>query len=437
MTATGSEIAALANTAIGTPYVWAGNSLSKGVDCSGLVQQVYGAYGVQLPRTTYNQINVGAQVGLAQLRVGDLVFFDTDGTVKGPDHVGIYIGGGKFIHAPRTGSTVKVSSLSDSYYSQRFMAGRRIPGVVTSGNDTAPEQLAQISQQTALQPKTGQELSETYGMSYSFFSSQPELKKLLGRAVKEQWSPEAWTAHLKNSTWWKETSESRRQAQIMAKTDPATYKANMEAARAALAAQAVQMGAVLSTQALEQGARSVVTLGWNDAQVQNFLGSYIDFNDKHVIGGQAGATYKAIAGEAYAQGVKLSDQAIRNQVAYIGRGMMSLQDALGQIQEHAAGAYPAFADQIMAGQKMADVASPYTQIMARELDLPETGLNPFDPKVTAALNRMNGKGEPEPMSLTDFTTQIRDSPDWRKSPTALGNAMTVGRQVLKDMGMVS
>lgn len=437
MTARGSEIADLALTARGTPYVWGGNSLSKGVDCSGLVQQVYGAMGISLPRTTYNQINVGAQVAIGQLRVGDLVFFDTDKSTNGPDHVGIYIGGGKFVHAPRTGDVVKVSSLADSYYANRFMGGRRIPGVVTNGNDTAPEQLAQIGQQQALEPKTGQELAETYGMSYSFFSSQPELKKLLGQAVKEQWAPDVWTAHLKNTKWWRETSESRRQAQILQKTDPATYKANMEAARASLAAAAVQMGAILSTKALEQGAKSVVTLGWNDAQIQNFLGQYIDFNAKHVIGGQAGAAYKAIAGEAYAQGVKLSDQTIRNQVAYIGRGLMTLQDALGQIQEQAAGAYPAYADQIMAGQKMADIASPYAQAMAKELDMPYSAVSPFDSKIKSALNRTNDKGMPEPLSLTDFTAQLRGGEDWRKTPAAIGTTMTVANQVLKNMGLVS
>lgn len=437
MTATGDEIAQLARTALGTQYVWGGNSLSSGVDCSGLVQQVYGQLGIAMPRTTYNQINVGASVGMGDLRVGDLVFFDTDKSMKGPDHVGIYIGGGQFIHAPRTGDVVKVSSLADSYYAQRFMGGRRIPGVITNGNDTSPEQLAQVSQQQALEPKTAQELAETYGMSYSFFSSQPELKKLLGSAVAEQWSPDRWTAELKNTKWWKDTSESRRQAQILQKTDPATYKANLAAARASLEAQAVQMGAILSPRALDQGAQSVMTLGWNDAQIQNFLGQYIGFNDQHVIGGQAGAAYKAIAGEAYAQGVQLSDQTIKNQVAYIGRGLTSLQDVLGSIQQQAAGAYPAFAPQLQAGAKMADIASPYVETLAKELDLPQGSVNLTDSRVKAALNRRTQDGSFEPMSLSDFTAQVRSDPAWSKTDAAMGSVMNVGHEVLKSMGLVS
>lgn len=434
---TGDEIAGLAQTAIGTKYVWAGNDLSTGVDCSGLVQQVYGKLGIALPRTTYNQINVGASVDLGNLRVGDLVFFDTDGTVKGPDHVGIYIGGGKFVHAPRPGKNVQISSLADSYYANRFMGGRRIPGVITNGNDTEPGALGQVAQQQALQPKTEQELAETYGMSYSFFTSQPELKKLLGEAVAGQWTPEKFTAELKNSKWWETTSETRRQAQILEKTDPATYKAQLSAAQADLAQKAVEMGAILSPKALAQGAKSVLTLGWNDAQIQNFLGQYVDFNDKHVIGGQAGAAYQSIVGAAYDLGLKADDQTVRNQVAYISRGLTSLQDVIAGYQHQAAGAYPAFADQIMAGQRVSDIAQPYVQALAQEMNVPDTGINPFDPKIKNALNFKNDKGEFQPMSLQDFTTQLRSDPDWAKTPAAIGNTMTIGRQVLKQMGLVS
>src|SRR5262245_36012683 len=102
----GSDISNKAQTALGVPYVWGGNSLSSGVDCSGLWQQTFAAFGIQLPRTTYEQIGIGSSVSRKQLQAGDLVFFDTDGTKNGPDHVGIYIGGGKFIHAPRPGKGV-------------------------------------------------------------------------------------------------------------------------------------------------------------------------------------------------------------------------------------------------------------------------------------------------------------------------------------------
>ena len=91
---------------LGVPYVWGGASPS-GFDCSGLVMYAFAQIGVSLPHSSYAQFGMGAPVSMSQLQPGDLVFF------AGASHVGIYIGGGQFIHAPHTGDVVKISSLSD------------------------------------------------------------------------------------------------------------------------------------------------------------------------------------------------------------------------------------------------------------------------------------------------------------------------------------
>ncbi|MFJ8694595.1 C40 family peptidase [Streptomyces roseolilacinus] len=93
--------------AIGKPYLW-GATGPSGYDCSGLAQAAWRAAGVELPRTTYSQINAGQRVSRSQLAPGDLVFF-----YPGVSHVGIYVGGGRMVHAPRTGSTVRVASIDE------------------------------------------------------------------------------------------------------------------------------------------------------------------------------------------------------------------------------------------------------------------------------------------------------------------------------------
>lgn len=114
VSATGNAIVDYAYKFLGTPYLWGGTSPS-GFDCSGFTQYVFqNAAGVSLPRTTYDQINVGVAVAYNDLQPGDLVFPHTG-------HVGIYIGGGQMIHAPSTGDVVKVSSVYKFYTARRVL----------------------------------------------------------------------------------------------------------------------------------------------------------------------------------------------------------------------------------------------------------------------------------------------------------------------------
>lgn len=116
-----SAIVKNAQSLLGIPYVFGGAS-TEGFDCSGFVQYIYKGSGINLPRDTYSQYKVGIAVKKDQLQLGDLVFFTT--YAEGASHVGIYIGAGRFIHAGSSG--VQTTSLSDSYYSARYIGARRV-----------------------------------------------------------------------------------------------------------------------------------------------------------------------------------------------------------------------------------------------------------------------------------------------------------------------
>ena len=109
---------------LGTPYRWGGSSPESGFDCSGLVGYVFRTIGIDLPRVSRAMADEGTKVASRDaLAEGDLVFFGKRGHI---DHVGIYVGEGKFLHAPRTGRDVTVSSLTTGYWSQKYLEARRL-----------------------------------------------------------------------------------------------------------------------------------------------------------------------------------------------------------------------------------------------------------------------------------------------------------------------
>jgi cell wall-associated NlpC family hydrolase len=106
-------------------YRYGGNSPDTGFDCSGLVTHVFEqAWGVAVPRGTEAQSTVGRPVKLRELAPGDLVFYDTRG--RPYSHVGIYLGDGNFVHAPRPGQRVRIESVNNPYWRTRFNGARRI-----------------------------------------------------------------------------------------------------------------------------------------------------------------------------------------------------------------------------------------------------------------------------------------------------------------------
>ncbi len=116
----GARVVAIAMRHLGVPYKWGGASPSTGFDCSGLTMYVYAKIGISLPHYAAAQYQMGIPVSRSQLQPGDLVFF------RGLGHMGMYIGGGNFIHAPQTGDVVKISSLNEPYRIASWVGARRI-----------------------------------------------------------------------------------------------------------------------------------------------------------------------------------------------------------------------------------------------------------------------------------------------------------------------
>jgi hypothetical protein len=131
----GSQAVSLVERFLGVPYVW-GGATPAGFDCSGLVMYVYGLLGIRLPHYSGYQWFAGPHVPRDELQPGDVVFFHP--STNGPQHEGMYIGAGEFIHAPHTGDVVKVSSLYDTQYALSYVGAVR-PYEAAPGPSSSPD----------------------------------------------------------------------------------------------------------------------------------------------------------------------------------------------------------------------------------------------------------------------------------------------------------
>ena len=120
MPTVGERAAAIALKEVGVPYRWGGSSPAGGFDCSGLVYWAYGRLGIELPHSSYALYDQGRRVARSRMKPGDLLFF------SGLGHVGIYIGRGRMVHAPHSGTRVQVVKLGRSSYWARLVGVRRV-----------------------------------------------------------------------------------------------------------------------------------------------------------------------------------------------------------------------------------------------------------------------------------------------------------------------
>ncbi|MBP2642197.1 MAG: spore cortex-lytic enzyme [Firmicutes bacterium] len=120
---TTAQVVSYAKQYLGRPYVWAGRSPS-GFDCSGFVSYIFEHFGIHLPRMADEQFNVGVPVLRQNIRAGDVVFFTT--YEEGASHVGIYVGGGYFIHASSAAGEVTLTPINKTYYQERYLGARRV-----------------------------------------------------------------------------------------------------------------------------------------------------------------------------------------------------------------------------------------------------------------------------------------------------------------------
>lgn len=277
------------------------------------------------------------------------------------------------------------------------------------------------------------QLALEYGFALSVLRSSPDLWKLFRQAVKQNWTQPKFTAELRNTDWFKTTSEAQRNALVLRKTDPATWKARVNQTRALIRDAAVQMGAQVTDEQVDRISRNVLRFGWNDAQIRDTLAGSIKTGAEGTYGGDAAANVEQLRQLARRNGVKLGDQQLQKWAVRLGAGE-SIEGFEQYVRQTASTAFPQYAEQLAAGMDVADIAEPYRQQMAQTLELNPEDIDLFDPMIRKTLQGVDQDGKTSTVPLWKFEQQLKRDERWQYTDNARETIDAKARRVLADFG---
>jgi hypothetical protein len=274
-------------------------------------------------------------------------------------------------------------------------------------------------------------MAAEYGLTLSFLNSNKELKALFDKAVKQTWDPARFQAAVRNTRWYKKTAEPYRQAQVLEKTDPATYKQRLSQVRARIRLMATEFGAQMSSRTFNFVAENAFRQGMDDNQVRRVLANYVRYNDGRLLG-QAGQWEQEIRQHMRDQGIMWTDKTIKRAVSNMVRGTTTVQDVISRVNESAKSRYKHLASRIDQGETVYDIASPYMQEIGEILEINPETLTVKNNLIQRALDYADptAKGQHRTMTMAEFGRALRRDPRWRKTD----NAKTAASDLLRSLG---
>lgn len=283
---------------------------------------------------------------------------------------------------------------------------------------------------------TAAELASQYGFALAFMNSDPTLKALFNKAVKENWAPEKFQAELRASSWYQKNAESVRQYTVLKTTDPATFAQRKQALLTQLSQRAAQLGAPIPWNTLAQIADTALKFNYNDAQINQVLGGYVK-SVNGVYNGNAATDSDAIRQTAWRNGVHLSESSVQSMMTQIAQGKATLAFFQNYVRNMAKTVAPGFAEQLDSGLDLYDIANPYIQAKAKILEMNPADIDLFDNDIRGALSATGADGKPASQSLWAFEQQMRRNPKWLTTQNANDTVMGIAHKVLQDFGFSS
>lgn len=302
---------------------------------------------------------------------------------------------------------------------------------------------------------TSEELRKQSGITAEFVAAHPEIGQLFDRAIKGDWlasdqGKANFMAALAETAWYKDNSAYARKYLFAQEQGGGDWEDQQRAAREAVTAEAVRVGAVLDDKATEFFANQYLLNGWYDGDRKNFLtralvgeyeysdpnGAVHSFNTDFLDYGKGGASAiaNALRTQADANGVTFSDGYYQSAARSILAGLADQNDYLSEIRTHAASLYPAYAKRIIAGENARDIASPYMTKMAQVLEIDPSSIDLNDKWIKQALGGVDAQGNPQPMGLWDFEKAVMQDERWQYTKAAHDRVSSLTQQIVSMFG---
>ena len=289
-----------------------------------------------------------------------------------------------------------------------------------------------------------------YGWSTAVLNSNSELAKLFRTAREQKFNQQRFVAALRGTNWYRQHSESVRQAQILAKADPTEYAQRVKAAAAQISDQYYAMtGRRMGGPTSMHLGQQAFTYGLNDAEVNDIVHNTVSSATllrTGGLGGTLGTAEQQLRQASEDYGITLSPTYMMNTLNNIAWQNTDATAEIDKIRRMAVSRYPQYADQLNAGGTIKDIAEEYKQLMSKTLEIPDTSIGITDKQIQGALTYRpktaaegaNSSGHaptaPTGMPLWMFEQQLKNDPRWLKTKGAQDAVMAAGRQVLSDMG---
>lgn len=286
-------------------------------------------------------------------------------------------------------------------------------------------------------PFTADDLAGQYGFAAAFFNSDPELKRILDQAVREQWSPDRFKSTFVATNWYRTKSDTVRQMLELQSRDPNTWNSKLDNEEARVTNMAAQLGVHLDSGTWRQLASNSLMFGWNDDVLRKGLSDFYGYSKDNGTG-QASTIDARVRQLANDYGVTISDGEVAKLVRDSVRGTVTDDSLVAYAKNMAMSKYAGMRGYLQEGFTVKQVASPYIQSYAQLLEQDANSVQLTDPLLQKALQGTpdpKAGGLPTMQSLYQFEQSVRQDKRWLNTKNARDDVENVAMGVLRDWGI--